>query len=106
MTSISEVPRTLCINLMNLSLCSCHVVVALLLKLPRTLCGDLRTFLLLKFPDNKRSNMTFPDRVYGFCCCVVVALLLRCCCVVVEPSPHAMRGSEDIISINLNKKDH
>ena len=69
----------------------CCVVVALLLKLPHTLCGELKTFLVFKLLDKNHSNMTFPDRVYEFCCCAVGALLLYCCCVVVEASPHAMR---------------
>ena len=100
-TSISEVPRTLCINLMNLSWCGCHVVVALLLKLPRTLCGDLRISPVLKLLHKNYLIMTLPDRVYEFCCCAVGALLLYCCCVVVEASPHAMRWSDDIYFIEI-----
>ena len=78
----------------------CCIVVALLSKLPRTLCGDLTTFISLKFLDRKHSNMTFPDRVREFCCCVVVALLLRCCCVVVEPSPTLFDDLRNLVELN------
>ena len=76
----------------------CCIVVALLLKLPRPLCGDLTTLILLEFLDRKHSNITFPDRVCGFCCCVVVALLLRCCCVVVGAPPPVC---EDLVTFLL-----
>ena len=84
---------------MDLLLCCCHDVVALLLKLPCPLCGDLTTLILLEFLDRKHSNITFPDRVCGFCCCVVVALLLRCC----WRSPTGVRGFGDIFVAKLKQ---
>ena len=85
-------------------LCCCHVVVALLSKLPCPLCGDLTTLILLEFLDRKHSNITFPDRVCGFCCCVVVGLLLRCCCVVVGAPPPVCKDLIALLLLNSRKQ--